>query len=144
MEPGFPFAMMTASSTKRVSLNAEGKRFLDGVEQFNRGDFFDAHETWEALWLGTSGSEKVFLQALIQLAAAFHHWQRGNCRGALSLLRRGTEKLSTFPSSYGGIRIDPLRNQGKRWAEELASGQTPQLPLPKIEYDSAKPTPSGN
>jgi predicted metal-dependent hydrolase len=121
-------------------MSARGAAFLRGVEQFNRAKFFDAHETWEALWLRASGQDRVFLQATIQLAAAFHHWGCGNSRGSLSLLRRGLDKLGRFPHSYWGIRVDRLREQAERWAlalgDDAANGQ---LPLPKIELESAPP-----
>lgn len=124
-------------------MSAGGARFLRGVEQFNRGEFFDAHETWEALWLEASGREKTFLQAIIQVAAAFHHWQRGNRRGALSLLSRGTNKLAALPASYGGIRADRFRAEATAWVEALSAEQEPQLPLPTIELDSTNPLPPG-
>ncbi len=37
--------------------------------------------------------EKTFLQGLIQVAAAFHHFQRGNCAGTISLLRSALRRL---------------------------------------------------
>jgi predicted metal-dependent hydrolase len=114
--------------------------FLQGVEQFNRGEFFEAHETWEQLWLKASGPEKNFLQGTIQLAAAFHHWARGNAQGALSLLRAGHEKLKGFPSEHRGIRVDRLREQVVTWTESLAAEQR-QAPgaLPQIELAQGPP-----
>jgi uncharacterized protein len=49
--------------------------------------FFEAHEHWESVWLTAQGPEKTFLQALIQVAASFHHFHRGNRLGSVSLLR---------------------------------------------------------
>lgn len=117
-----------------------GAIFRRGAEQFNRGEFFDAHETWEGLWLDATGRDKIFLQATIQIAAAFHHWGCGNRSGTLSLLRRGADKLSGFPHSYWGVRVDKLRRQAARWCEALSYTDAPGLPVPKIELASAPPT----
>ena len=102
------------------SVSGSGGIFLRGIEQFNRGEFFAAHETWEAIWLGASGRDKIFLQGTIQLAAAFHQRKRGNARGARSLLRRAIEKLKEFPAVYRGVRVDRLQEQAEHWAKALA------------------------
>jgi hypothetical protein len=57
-------------------------RYLGGVRFFNDGDFFEAHEVWEGLWLETSGPERRFYQGLIQAAVALYHFGNGNLRGA--------------------------------------------------------------
>jgi predicted metal-dependent hydrolase len=115
--------------------------FRRGAEQFNRGEFFDAHETWEVLWLEATGRDKIFLQATIQIAAAFHHWGCGNRSGTLSLLRRGVEKLAGLPHSCWGVRVDQLREQAARWCEALSSDTgAPGLPIPKIEFGPVSPT----
>ena len=99
--------------------------FQKGVEQFNRGQFFEAHETWEEIWLAAAEPERTFLQGIIQVAAAFHHYQRGNRPGAQSLLEAGLNKLECFPPTHRGIRLDELRAAGKRWVAELAAGRSP-------------------
>jgi uncharacterized protein len=121
--------------------HSDATAFLRGIEQFNRGEFFAAHETWEAIWLTASGTDRDFLQGIIQLAAAFHHWRGGNAEGALSLLRRGLNKLAAFPRTYRGIRLDRLREQARSWAEILAAGAVvPPGRLPKIDVESRLPT----
>ena len=67
------------------------------ITQFNAGEFFDCHETLEPLWLAASGEERAFLHAFIQLAAALHHHQRGNRRGAHSVSQRALQKLNSLP-----------------------------------------------
>jgi predicted metal-dependent hydrolase len=67
----------------------------DGVDLFNRGDFFECHEALEAVWLETSGEDRVFLQGLIQIAVSFYHLRHGNLVGSARLLSAALEKLST-------------------------------------------------
>ena len=126
-------------------MSATNGTFLLGIEQFNRAEYFEAHETWETLWLTASGEDKIFLQGAIQLAAAFHQWERGNERGTLSLLRRGREKLAGFPRIYRDIRVDRLSEQAADWIEALAGeARTPPASPPRIELEPAAPGAPGS
>lgn len=101
-------------------------RFRDGIGQFNRGQFFEAHETWEEIWLAAPEPERTFLQGIIQLAAAFHHLQRGNRTGALSLLEAGLKKLDPFQPIHRGIQLDLLCASAREWVRDLSEGRRPQ------------------
>jgi predicted metal-dependent hydrolase len=74
-----------------------------GVALFNDREFWHAHEAWEEIWLKATGEEKVFLQGLIQLAAAYHHVQRGTFRGGVRLFDAALRKLEPFSAGYLGI-----------------------------------------
>ena len=116
-------------------MNSAKKRekFDLGLAHFNSRRFFEAHEVWEEVWLVEDEPEKTFLQGLIQLAAAFHHYGRGNPSGAESLLASGIVKLSRFPEHYHELSIGELRTAGKQWARLLGEGKDPgSTKLPKI------------
>jgi hypothetical protein len=110
--------------------------FRRGIEQFNAGRFFEAHETWEEVWLRSPEPEKTFLQGIIQITAAFHHYSRGNTRGTRSLLEAGLGRLERFPDAHRGIELAALRMEAKAWAAALAAGRPPaaQTPLPQIKF----------
>ncbi|MDQ3010628.1 MAG: DUF309 domain-containing protein [Acidobacteriota bacterium] len=72
--------------------------YLRGAALFNAGKFFECHEAWEEIWLKAEGEEREFLHAMIQAAAALHHLQRGNLKGAQSLGTRAIEKLNRLPT----------------------------------------------
>jgi hypothetical protein len=110
--------------------------FRRGIEQFNSGYFFEAHETWEEVWLRSPEPEKTFLQGIIQIAAAFHHHSRGNARGARTLLGAGLARLARFPDTHRGIMLGPLRSQAAKWVSTLAAGQASpsETPIPRIEF----------
>lgn len=107
-----------------------------GVALFNAQKFWDAHEAWERLWLDASGDEKMFLQGLIQLAAAYHHVQRGTFRGGVRLFDAALAKLERFENGHDGIdRGDAIaaarEHRGKiARGEHIASGE-----LPKLRYN---------
>jgi predicted metal-dependent hydrolase len=59
----------------------------DGIDAYERGDFFEAHELLEPAWMGTDDpGERAFLQGLIKLAAAYVHGVRGNAAGIVKNL----------------------------------------------------------
>ncbi len=83
--------------------------FERGIELFNAGKFFEAHEAWERVWLRASGEEKLFYQGLIQAAAALLHAERGNALGAQSMYAKARTKLDPLPDEYMGIALEDLR-----------------------------------
>jgi hypothetical protein len=109
--------------------------FRRGIEQFNAGRFFDAHETWEEIWLLSPEPEKTFLQGIIQIAAAFHHYSRDNLRGTRSLLEAALRRLEHFPARHQGIALDLLRAAARQWTAALADRRDPGPEgVPRIEF----------
>ncbi len=83
--------------------------WIEGIELFNAGRFFDCHEVWEEIWKRSSGAEKLFYQGMIQAAVAILHAQRGNPRGARSTWDKARAKLDLLPAEHLGIALDELR-----------------------------------
>jgi hypothetical protein len=105
----------------------------EGLLCYQNQEFFDAHEHWEAVWLRCNEPEKTFLQALIQVAAAFHHLKHGNPTGTGSLLRRALHRLDGFPAEYEGVAVAALRTNIGGWLDALGSEEAVlQLPFPRI------------
>ncbi len=82
--------------------------YLRGIELFNDARYFDAHEAWEPLWLTSAGIEKEFLHAMIQIAAALHHLQRGNRIGATGVYGRAKAKLEALPPIFMQLNVPRL------------------------------------
>jgi len=80
--------------------------YLRGIEEFNRGDYFESHEVWEALWKRETGSRRRFYQGLIQAAVALHHLGRGNRRGARALMARARHSLDACRPRCLGLDVD--------------------------------------
>ncbi len=114
-------------------------KFHRGIELFNARRFFDAHEAWEEIWLQSPQPERAFLQGIIQIAAAFHHYLRGNRGGACSLLNAGLLRLGNFPATHGGIALDALRAAARHWTQALGEGNDPGPDgLPQIHRATGK------
>lgn len=93
-----------------------------GLICYRKAEFFVAHEHWESVWLTLEEPDKSFLQALIQLTAAFHHLQAGNSAGAVSLLRRALRRLELCPVCFGGIAVTPLCTEISEWLQVIETG----------------------
>ena len=130
----------------------EASRFHHGLELFNSGEWFEAHEVWEDIWHEAKGRKKLFYQGLIQAAVTIEHIRRGNPRGVRSVFASCLSKFEGMHGVYMGVDIDRLRSAmqryvdpilnlpGERFAPGESRGQTLPVDLagaPKIElaYD---------
>lgn len=82
--------------------------YLEGVEEFNAGAFYAAHDRWEDLWLRNRSPARAFLQGLIQVAAGFHHWEQGRDRPCRALMREAIARLSPYAPAYLGLDVASL------------------------------------
>lgn len=85
-----------------------------GIEQFNRGEFFEQHETLEELWRAESRPVRALYQGILQIGVAFHHVRRRNHHGAVYMLTRGAGYLRPLPSRCQGIDVVRLVDQAER------------------------------
>ena len=68
--------------------------YIAGIDLYNAGEFHAAHDVWEERWMGEVGQqEKLFLQAMIQSAVAFHHLEIGRPGAARQMYTRAKEKF---------------------------------------------------
>src|SRR5438128_1485776 len=84
-------------------------RLRRGIEQFNRGEFYEQHETLEEEWLAERDPVRYLYQGILQVGVGFEHLRRGNPVGARALWRRGISYLEPFrrgcaPVSRSGAR----------------------------------------
>ena len=118
----------------------EAAALRSGAALYARGEFFEAHEAWEELWLALDGEPRLFVQGLIQLAAACHKaFAQNQPRGCVKLLETALVKLTPAPPDFMGVRTGPMLaaawkmlEQARRWRE----GELPGLrreDVPPIE-----------
>lgn len=104
----------------------------EGLFLFNGGKYFEAHEALEAVWLRATERRKVFLQGLVQVAAAFHHYTHRNFAGFQSLLEKGCAKLEKFGAEAEGVDLEGLMLDLRRWREPLDPTSNPAAPAPPL------------
>jgi uncharacterized protein len=116
-----------------------GEAFEAGVRLFDDGHPWDAHEAWEERWrIETNESARLFLQALIQVAAAFHKSRVvGDAESAARLLGKARAKLETIATGAVwspadlGVDLDALRAWVDACSMELAQGPLEPRRIPR-------------
>jgi len=81
---------------------------LHGIEEFNRQEFFEQHETLEGIWIREPDAVRYLYQGILQVGVGFYHWRRGNWRGALAKLGHGLTKLEPYRPACMTIDVERL------------------------------------
>ena len=80
-----------------------------GIELFNSGLYWEAHEAWEEAWTpDRRGPDRGFYKGLIQVAAGCLHYQRRNRRGTVNKWRSGAGYLRPYLPRHHGVELAPL------------------------------------
>lgn len=82
----------------------ENEDYLFGIDLYNHGYLWEAHEVWEALWHAAKHDplQADLYQGLIQCAAASLKIPMGQPRGLSSLARLAVDKLERVARATGG------------------------------------------
>jgi predicted metal-dependent hydrolase len=113
---------------------------LQAIEQFNRGEFFECHETLEALWKAEAEPLRRLYQGILQVGVAFYHLRRGSYRGAMNLLESGIAYLTPFAPRCLGVDVAALLEAARRCRDVLAALGPARLHefdpalIPRIRY----------
>ncbi len=92
-----------------------------GLEEFNRGDYFEQHEYLEVAWVAEARPIRDLYQGILQVGLAFLQIERDNWRGALKMFRRGLPKLRTLPPVCRGIELAAFRNAAEQIHTEISA-----------------------
>ncbi len=107
-------------------------RYLKGIQLFNEGEYFEAHEIWEDVWGECVGTEKRFYQLLIQIAVALLKWQSGIPGGAEKMYGAAQKNFSQLPKEYLSINISMLNDKFNVLFEPLIAAQEKSsVPFPR-------------
>jgi predicted metal-dependent hydrolase len=108
-----------------------------GIDLFNSGRYWDAHEAWELEWMpDRQGPDAGFYKGLIQVAAGCLHYGRQNRRGAMNKWRSGADYLRPFLPSHLGVLLSPLVATVDGYLAALQPPVWPELTMPTIAQES--------
>ncbi len=108
---------------------------LKGIEEFNKGEFYECHEYLEEAWIREPGRVRFLYQGILQVGVGFYHLNNGNWRGATGLLRNGTIRLKEFEPATLGIDVARLVwecNQCLKELEDLGRQRVREFDLSKV------------
>lgn len=89
------------------------------IEQFNAGEFWEQHETFETVWRAESGPVRQMYQGILQVGVAYYQIQRKNYDGARKLFQRAWQYLNVLPDVCQGVDIAQLRADAQAAMAEL-------------------------
>ena len=84
-----------------------------GIQQFNRGEYYSAHDALEEAWVAEERAVRNCYQGILQTGIAYHHIQKGNYWGAVKMFLRAFQWLAPLPDKCHGIHIDQLRQDAQ-------------------------------
>ena len=107
-----------------MELSEQQTRWLDaGIENFNTGRFWHAHEDWEDLWksLKPNAEQELIdgVQGIIQIAAMLLNHQRRKARGVTNLWTKASAKLEPVKGGLFGIDIESLSEDSEPFHRDV-------------------------
>ena len=112
----------------------EDPRFQQGLELFNAGEWYAAHDVFEELWHETADPHRRSLQGILQVAVAQLHLQRGNRRGATILFGEALGRLKRPGTPDLGLDLASLCRAAQQRLEALQlDGDPESCTVPVLE-----------
>jgi len=84
-------------------------RAVEGLELFNRGQYWRAHEALEAAWREETGPVRELYRGILQVAVVYLHVTRRNYAGATKVYKRCLRWLDPWPDTCRGVAVGRLR-----------------------------------
>lgn len=112
-----------------------GEALAEAVRLFDQERFFEAHEFLEWIWKAdeVAALDRAFWKGVTQVAVGCAHTQRGNARGAVTLLERAQGYMAPYPSPYHGVDAWALAaGAGRVVAQVREHGASPDLDFPRF------------
>jgi predicted metal-dependent hydrolase len=92
---------------------------LQGLEEFNRGEFIECHESLERLWMSEPRPKRQLYQGILQIGVAFHHLRQQSYQPVVTLLERGCGYLEPFAPDCMGVDISVLLASSEQCLAEV-------------------------
>ncbi len=123
---------------------ARDARFLGFFECFNAGEYYEAHDVLEDLWLESRNHPDAnFYKALIQLAGGFVHltmhenpkWPAAGSRlrPAHTLFSKARAYLGGYPDFHHGLDLTETKGLIDQWCVHLEEGEFKVNPLSMVD-----------
>lgn len=93
----------------------------EAVATFNGGDYYAAHDLFEALW----GED--FYKGLVQAAVALHHYSVGNLTGLVGLPENVDRILSDYTPAYAGLDVERFLSAFRAFFTAVQEGRRPAM-----------------
>jgi hypothetical protein len=82
--------------------------FYTGLEQFNRGEYFEQHESLEEIWILEPRPLRYLYQGILKIGVGFYKLRLGNYRGTINHINGGIAYLEPFGKECLGVDVGRL------------------------------------
>lgn len=119
-EKGHSYGLKRPKITELTVTNWQNnEQYLFSIDLFNYAYFWEAHEHLEEFWKSSINlQEKIFIQGLIQLSAAYLKWVQGFDDGFHKLTSKGLDKICLTEKNFTrlfGINLKSIINENKKF-----------------------------
>ncbi len=135
---------MTKAGDPASVAGHDDPRYAGFFRCFNAGRYYEAHDVLEGLWLVTRGEPRPFYKALIQVAGAFVHLEKGHFSPAARLLRRAQTHFQPYAPRTAGLDVTALLLRMDAWLAQLEApperrhNPARAIPRPRLETGSQR------
>jgi uncharacterized protein len=112
-----------------------------GFAQFDRGEFFEQHETLEDAWIAETDPIRYLYQGILQVGVGLYHLERGNLQGARGMMGKGIVQLEPFRPRCLGVDVERFVAQARRCLQSIETLTDETLAtfdrslMPRVEFD---------
>ncbi|MBN8580069.1 MAG: DUF309 domain-containing protein [Anaerolineae bacterium] len=99
--------------------DAPHPKAIEGLEFFNEGKYFDAHEELETAWKEETGAVRDLYRGILQIAVTYLHITRGNYDGAVKVYGRSLKWTQGWNAVCRGINVQQLRVDAEHVMQEV-------------------------
>jgi uncharacterized protein len=92
---------------------------IEGLELFNNGHYWKAHEALEAAWRVEKGPIRELYRGILQAGVVYLHITRRNFAGAVKVYQRSQKWLTLWPETCRGISVGQLQRDLTRAIREV-------------------------
>ena len=103
-----------------VFTDEDWEDFNRGIRLFNEGKFWHAHEAWEQVWRRHPQDSRLFIQGLIQMAAAYHLLiEKRRYSGARNNFNKALARLRLFEQDFLNLPLTEFIRAIERAQDEI-------------------------
>ena len=116
--------------------------FYVGLEQFNRGEYFEQHESLEEIWIDDPRPLRRLYQGILKIGVGFYKLRLGNYRGTVNHINGGIAYLERFGSTCLGVDVARLIREAAEVRDRVVAlgperlGEFDLSMLPTVHYVS--------
>jgi uncharacterized protein len=104
---------------------------IAGLQLFNAGEYFEAHEELELAWREERGPVREVYRGVLQIGVAYYHILNNNFNGAVKMFKRAWPWLAPYPHICRGIDLECLHGDARKVEAEILALGADRL----VEFD---------